>query len=249
MILTDIEIISGIFSLIFVVISAYIGLRIISKYFKLKKREFLFFGLTWIFVGELWWSSAVSFIFAVLTNNTLPELIYFFIGNVFIPLALPIWLVVFTEFRFKDNKKKLIIISLVIGAIYEIIFMVTLFTNIPVIGEMSSVVDAEYRNFVIVYLISVLLVFFITGMIFSLDSIKVRNPEIRLRGKFLIISFILFTIGAGLDGLKSFLFSDLSLLLFLVIDRILLILSALGFYIGFTMPDRIKNFFLKNQIN
>ena len=53
MALEQIEILNGIFSLIFVVISTYIGIRIASKYLKYKQNELILVGFTWILMCEI----------------------------------------------------------------------------------------------------------------------------------------------------------------------------------------------------
>ena len=47
MALQPIDIANGVFSLIFVLISILIGLTIISKYFKYKRRTYLLIGMTY----------------------------------------------------------------------------------------------------------------------------------------------------------------------------------------------------------
>ncbi len=49
------DIANGIILVIFCVISIYVGIRIISKYFEYKPREFILLGLTWICVVSPWY--------------------------------------------------------------------------------------------------------------------------------------------------------------------------------------------------
>jgi len=65
-----------------------------------------------------------------------------------------------------------------------------------------------------------------------------------LKGKFIILAMLFFAIGTGLDGLKPILFPDY-IGLVLVINRLILISSAITFYIGFTLPNWVKKLFLK----
>jgi hypothetical protein len=70
----------------------------------------------------------------------------------------------------------------------------------------------------------------ISGILIARQSIRSEKPEIKLKGKFLLIAFILFVIGA---------FADAVLLLTVItlpIIRIILISSSVLFYFGFILP-------------
>ena len=84
MALTLLESLNGIFSIIFIVISTFVGIRIASRYRELKDKLYLYVGLTWILLVESWWPSAISFIIALFDGVGLfnsPQL-YFVIGEV-----------------------------------------------------------------------------------------------------------------------------------------------------------------------
>jgi glucan phosphoethanolaminetransferase (alkaline phosphatase superfamily) len=246
MVLTPLEVLTGSFSLVTVVISTIIGLRIASKYFINKRRELLLVGFTWILLCEIWWSSAFSFLAALFTGVGFNPELYFTLGNLFVPVALLLWLTAYTDFLYKHKQKLILIIATITGVMYYFAFFYFIFNDVAVIGVMFNSVDAEYRSFALVYLISVLLVFLITGVNFARTSIRSDNVEIRLKGKFLLIAVILFTVGAALDGLKPFLFESI-LNVILIINRIILILSGLAFYSGFLLPRWIKDLILKEE--
>jgi len=88
MVLTPLEVLTGSLSLVTVVISTIIGLRIVSKYFAYKRRELLLVGFTWILLCEIWWSSAFSFLAALFTGVGFTPELYFTLGNLFVPVAL-----------------------------------------------------------------------------------------------------------------------------------------------------------------
>ena len=99
--------IGGIFSIIYVIINTYVGLRIAKKYFEVKQRVFLLVGITWVGLASPWWPSSVFFVIALidgvgLENN--PEL-YFLIGNLLIPFFLLLWIVAITDLLYKDKQK------------------------------------------------------------------------------------------------------------------------------------------------
>ncbi|MHA2326421.1 MAG: hypothetical protein ACXACB_13530, partial [Promethearchaeota archaeon] len=159
MVLTTLEVLTGSFSLVTVIISTIIGLRIVSKYFLYRKKELLLVGLTWILLCEIWWSSAFSFLAALFTGVGFSPELYFILGNLFVPIALLLWLTAYTDFLYKEKQKLILLIASIIGIIYYFTFFYFVFNDVAIIGEMFNSVDAEYRSFALVYLISVLLVF------------------------------------------------------------------------------------------
>lgn len=246
MVLTPLEILTGSLSLATVVISTIIGLRIVSKYFVNKRRELLFVGFTWVLLCEIWWSSAFSFLAALFTGAGFSEELYFTLGNLFVPVALFLWLTAYTDFLYKKKKKQILLIATITGLIYYIVFFYFIFNDVSIIGVMFNSVDAEYKSFALGYLISVLLVFLITGVNFARVSMRSDNTEIRLKGKFILLAVVLFFIGAALDGLKPLLFGSI-IDVILIINRIILILSGLAFYSGFLLPHWIKELILKEN--
>jgi len=90
-----------------------------------------------------------------------------------------------------------------------------------------------------IFLFSFILIFIITGIHFSLASLKSKNLEVKLKGKFLLLAFISFTIGASIEvlvHLNSFT---------VIITRSILISNAIEFYLGFIMPEWMKKSLLK----
>ena len=83
---------------------------------------------------------------------------------------------------------------------------------------------------------------FITGLILALKSLKVDNPAIKMRGKMIFLAIPSFTIGAALDSILGAVNPVL-----IVFIRIILILSAILFYLGFVLPEWFKKLFLKNK--
>jgi len=103
--LETIEFISGLFSLIIVVISVIVGLKIASKYFEHKQKTFILVGITWIGVVSPWYPSSVSFLLVLITGEALIPVIYFILGISFLPFFMFVWLTAFTEFLYKEKQK------------------------------------------------------------------------------------------------------------------------------------------------
>ncbi|TXT54739.1 MAG: conserved membrane protein of unknown function [Promethearchaeota archaeon] len=242
MALGSIEIINGIFTLIMVAIYLYLGLRIASRYFELDQSIYLYIGLTWILIAEPWYPSTLSFIISWFNNGegliNFP-MVFLTIGNVLLPLPLIAWMMAFTKMLYKEKQKIVIILFVILAIIYEILFFSFLFIDYTLLGTMVSPVDSSYGLFMTVVQLLLLIILLITGLRFGYATTRSEKREHIIKGRFLLLAFISFVVGAVFD-----VFSNFSLLL-LISARILLITSAIEFYIGFIYPEKIKIFFNK----
>ncbi|TFF89150.1 MAG: hypothetical protein EU548_07960, partial [Promethearchaeota archaeon] len=191
MVLLPLDYLNGILAIGAIVIAGLIGVHILSKFFTFKRQEFLFIGLLAFLITEPWWPAASSFIVALFNaGEGLPPEIYFIIGNVLIPVAIGIWLIAFTDLMQMGNKGKKIILTgaIIYGLIFEFLFFHLLFVDPTYIGELNGPIDVEYTGFVMAYLFSIVGIIWITGVIFGKQSLKSENPEIKLRGKLIILA-------------------------------------------------------------
>ena len=239
MVLELFDFVNGLFALIFIVISFIVGIRIAFNYFKHKRREFILMGLAWIGLSEPWWPSAISFILVLTTGKGLPFELYVIIGNIAIPASLFVWMIAFSDFFFKEQQKQVLIITIIFGIVFEIVFFYLLFTDPILIGELSGPIDVEYRHFALGFLLAILFIILIMGSIFAIVSIMSDNPEVKLQGKFLLIAFISYTIGGFFDAIHT-----LNIIGLLII-RTLMILSAIEWYMGFLLPNFVKKHLIK----
>ena len=233
------DFINGIFSVIFVFISLFVGLVIFLKYFKYKDKIYFYVGITWILISCPWWPSSLSFLIALSNGIGLSSQIYFLLGNVVIPLAIIFWFLAFTEFIYTEKRKLLLLIFTIYGLIFEIVLFILLFLNPNLIGTLNPPVDVSYKSFILVYLLSSVLIVAITGIMFARLSLKSKDPEVNLKGKFLVIAFITFLIGAILDSAIPL------TAVTIVLTRIILIISAVFWYGGFLLPRWMKKRVLK----
>ncbi|TXT67630.1 MAG: conserved membrane protein of unknown function [Promethearchaeota archaeon] len=235
--LTTQEIVNGIFSLLIVILSVSIGSYIASKYFKYDDKIFLYIGISWIGLNQGWYPSCISFLTTIISGMPIPDPLYFLIGNIGVPPLAFIWMIAMTDLMFEKRKTGILSIYGVFVAIYEIILILFLFIDPTLIGETTSAVDVKYSSFFGLYLIAIILIIMITGILFAAKSIKSENVGNRLKGKFLLIGFITYFIGAMADALLN-----LNIIL-LPIIRIVSIFSGFMFYLGWILPDSIKNKF------
>ncbi|MHA1489264.1 MAG: hypothetical protein ACTSRI_06380 [Promethearchaeota archaeon] len=84
-----------------------------------------------------------------------------------------------------------------------------------------------------------MLIILITGLLFGRETFKSDDPEIKLKGKMLILAFPSFAIGAILDATIPF------TAITLIIVRLILISSSIEFYGGFILPKWMKKLLLK----
>lgn len=239
--LSQIEILQGIFSLIFVAITFIIAIKIMLKYFEKRNRDFILFGLAWIGLSNPWIPDAITFIMILLTGSPLNPALYFIIGFAFFPVLIYCWMVAFASFVYEDKQKYILIMYAIISIIFEIAFFYLLFTDIDQLGVFKTPFQVEFGLMMIIFLIINGIYALVTGLLFSIRSIKIDNdPEINLRGKLLIVAFLSFSIAVIVDTtLGSF---DPVWIFF---NRILLMFSGVFFYMGFILPERIKKIFLK----
>ena len=233
------DILNGTFSLIFVLVSLIVGVIIASKYSQYKNRTLLLVGITWIGLTTPWLPSTISFLTTLITSSGLSPVIYFTIGNIASPFILVIWITAFTDLKFKNKQKLLVVIYSIIGVVYEIYLVFFLIVDPTIIGELTGIFDVTYRGLVLIFALFIVINMLITGILFGQESIHSKDSTVRLKGKFLIVAFISWCIGAIMDAALPL------NILTLTIARVILISSALEFYIGFILPRFIKELFLK----
>ncbi|TXT61045.1 MAG: conserved membrane protein of unknown function [Promethearchaeota archaeon] len=235
--LTINDILKGSLSLVFVIIAIIIGVRILTKYFSLKRKELITVGLTLIFLSSAWWGSAVSFVAYIFFGYSLNEFQFFLLGDAFIAIALISWIYSFTTLTYPEIKKPVLIIYFVIAIAYEIFLFSFLFIDPSVIGTIETF-NSDHSIIPLIFLLFCILTFLITGILFSRESMKSTDPKVRLKGKFILVGMVSFCFGAIFDAgipLES---------IWLILVRILLISSAIEYYIGFLLPKKLSDFFL-----
>ncbi len=238
MILEPLDYLNGTLSIIIVTTNIIVGINIASKYFQYKQREFLLIGIFWMGIASPWYPSSISFLVALATGEGLGIQIYLIFGDVLIPLLIVIWLAGITDLMYKNKQQSILIIASIYGIVFEIIFFYLLFTDITLLGELQGIVDVQYKAFLIFYILSVFIILLITGMLFSLDLLKSDDPELKLKGKLILIGLLSFLIGALLDASVPLNYITLP------ITRLILILSSVEFYAGFVLPEWTKKLFL-----
>jgi hypothetical protein len=239
-----IEILHGTFNLIVVIINLIIGVRIASKYFKYKQINLLLVGIAWIGLGSIYLPSSVKFLMIILMNYYISDTVAFILNHAFLPPFTLCWLIAITSLLNVNvlTRKLLIGGFCIISIILETTFFLFIFTrNLEGIGEFTGVFTIEWTVFSIIYLLFFALIVLLTGILFARESLKSENPEINLKGKFLLAAFISFIIGAFFEVI--FPLSYISI----IITRLILVSSSIEFYLGLLLPEWAKKIFLEKK--
>ena len=242
MILEPLVFLNGLLSTITVAIGTIVGIIIASKYFKFKRKEFMYIGLAIVGAYQPWWPTAVGFFSILFFNRPLTPTEYFIITTVCIPFFIVLWMIATTDMLNLSNKKILPITFLIIsvaGSLYVFIFALI---DPKQIGTLTGYFDAEYEIITLIYLLFMLLSIVVTGILFSVQSLKSDNPEVRLKGKLLISGFICYCVGGFMDAGTIHL-TELTI----IIARSILISSAFLLYLGLLLPNFVKKLFLRER--
>jgi hypothetical protein len=239
--LSGFEIFYGSFTFVSVIISTILGLFIMLRYRKYKQVDLLLVGITWILLASPYWSDAIQFITVMLFSTEISPPLYFFLANAFIAPMHITWIYILTNYLFKRHQKKLTMLFGIEAVIFELAFLIIFIVNPLLIGDQISTFVVEWALWIQIYLLFSIILFLITGFLFARASLKTEDPEIKLKGKFLIVAFLTFTIGTIIDVIGAG--GSTEIIIFLA--RTFVIISSICFYIGFTLPKFIKDIFLK----
>ncbi len=230
----------GVISIISVLITIILGTRLLLKYYKFKDKNLLFVSLAYLLIWSAWWPSSISFVIYIFAGIGLPFVLYIFIGNFFLPIALFLWVIPMFNFLSVKGKKK--IIGYILCLAYLVVFeaaVIYYVLNPDQLGYLRNPLVPMYAFSFYFLMMPLILVFVILGLLFARESFKSDKPEIRLKGRFLAIAFIIIVVGVILE---IFLPGDY----FLLISRSIIVIGMVLLFIGFVMPKWIKALFVKS---
>jgi len=232
---------SGIFGFLAVIIAWLYGGITLYKYIKTKEKILFYFFLAIIFTMSPWYPSGLGYIYWVITGQEIAYPFYVLIGTVTVPIALLSWLQIYMPALHEKYKRVVTWIVFCFSIVFYIYIFYFLFfaSGAPVvnlIGIKESAIDIDYKGLALGFLAFSLLISTITGNDFAIASLKEKdNPLIVWKGRFLLLSFNLFAIGAIGDGFIPL--SPATLIIF----RTLMMLSSTFYYIGFILPGWVKH--------
>jgi hypothetical protein len=239
-VLDDLTQLSGIFGFLAVAIAWLYGGIVLYKAIKTKEKILYFFFLAVIFTISPWYPSGLGYIYWLITREALTYPIYVLMGTIGAPIALYAWLQIYMPALHPKHKNIAVVISLIISLAFYVYLIYFLFfaSGAPVVGLIGikdSAIDISYKGFVLIFLALSLIISTVTGNEFAIASIKEKNnPLIVWKGRFLILSFNFFTIGAIGDGFLPLTPATL------IIFRVFMMFASTFYYIGFIMPGWMK---------
>jgi hypothetical protein len=233
--LTQLEILQGSLGLIWVLIAIFIGLKAISRAIAINRtRDLITVGLSYIFVSSAWFGVAFQFISYGFFDVKLDAFTYLMVANVLIPLAIICWIWSYCEILKPKSRKILLIVFFGFAITWELTLIIGLLIDVSLVGTLNSTFDSSHSPLLLIFTLTGIFMFLITGIIFAVKSMRLDDPEVQWKGRFLLLAWISFGIGAILD-------SALPLnALTIIIIRIILISSAIEFYFGFFLPKKIS---------
>jgi len=238
--LDDLTQLSGIFGFIAVVIAWFYGIIVLIKYVKTKEKMLFYFFLAIIFTMSPWYPSGLGYIYWLFTRQEIAYQVYVLLGTIGVPIALFSWLQIYMPTLHQKQKDLVTMVIICLTILFYIYLFISVFfaPGAPVedlIGIKRNPIDIDYKGFILVFLAISLLISTITGNDFSIASLKVKdNPAILWKGRFLIISFNLFAIGAIGDGFIPL--TPVTLIIF----RTFMMISSTTYYIGFILPKWMR---------
>ncbi|MFX1259894.1 MAG: hypothetical protein ACFFAN_18750 [Promethearchaeota archaeon] len=231
--------VSGIFGIIALFTVFLLSIIILNKAIETKQRILYLLFFSVILAIAPWYPSGLSYIYWLIAGKEISYQFYVLLGTIFIPISIHIWLIIYMTV-FPRKKKNLI---LTIYACFSLLFYIYLFyflffaLGAPVeymIGIKRNPIDITYKGFVAIYLAISGVTAIVTGLDFSIKSMKSEIIEVKWKGRFFLCCIILSSIGGTADA-----FLTLSLT-GLVITKIILLLSSFFYYLGFIIPKFIK---------
>ena len=239
-VLDDLTQLSGIFGFLAVAIAWLYGGIVLYKYIQSKEKLLLYLFLAIIFTMSPWYPSGFGYIYWLITRQELVYPAYVLIGTIGAPIALISWIQIYMPAMHNKYRDMATLIAICLSLAFYIYLFYFLFLapGAPidtVIGIKRSAIYIDYKGFILVFLAVSLLISLLSGNDFAIASLKVKdNPMIKWKGRFLIISFNLFAVGAIGDGFIPLTAATL------IVFRVFLVLASTFYYLGFILPKWMK---------
>ena len=198
---------------------------------------FCLFGLS---IVSPWYPSGIGYFYWIITGKIIAYQIYIILGTTGFPIIALSWSYIYTSLLYPHWKKYVLIIWGIISIIFYLYLFYFLFfaPGAPIdtmIALKKTELDIEYKAFVLIYIGIVIIITGPTFFHFAIVSMRTKDdPKIQWRGRLILLASIFYLIVAPMDALFT------PTPIFLVIIRIILLMAALFFYMGFVMPDWVQ---------
>ena len=220
----------------------YVAIKIIITYFEVKNKILLYIGLSIMGLAIPWSGHAVSFISYVFFDVTISMELYFLLHGIYIPISLFFWIggCLFLSNVKPSTRKMIIIITGVLYAIFDIIYIIIIFTDTTILGSPLNEIQVDYAIFSEIYLLYAIIQTIVLGLWMGRRALRSDDRRIQLKGKFLLCSFSIFAFASFLEVMIPIIF-------IIILARILVTFNAILLYGGFLLPKWMERLFLKDE--
>ncbi len=224
------------FRLGLVIIGYILSFKFFAKYSSFNREEYKYVGLSWLTFTTGYIPGVVVFLSLILFNYSGEFLILFLICNVYLsPFVALFWFYAVACINYPKSKNIIKWISIVVCIVFEIfaLYINLFFPNL--IGTMQSRFEFQYGMPIMIFISILFVITLITGIQLSIIGMRSSDKEIRLKGRFLLVAFIMLFFGGISDAMLETINP-----IFGIIAKLFLILSVFTYYYGFFLPKWLK---------
>lgn len=232
----------GIVTVVYVIFITFQAVLLISKYRKIKNKTLIYAGLSAFGLSTAWAGVAMNFI-CIICFDLVPSMeLYFLVHGAYLPISNFFWVMTALSLSNKKSyvRKRITIISGIFYMLLEIIYVTIIFTDTTILGTPINEIQVDYAPFGELFLLYCLVMMTILGLWMAKQALKSSERKIKLKGKLLLGSFILFAFSAVLEIM-------IPIIPIIVLARILVIICAFLFYGGFVLPKWMEKIFLRKN--
>ena len=239
--LTDMQIFTGILTIIYIVIDIFVGFLFFNKIKQTntQKRIMGVMGFFVITLSSPWWPVAIQFIVFAAFDIILTAQSYFFLTYWLVPLGMILWLWVVYELEFKKSKayRAFYIYSAITCVGFYIIIMYNLFVNTDLVGTKEGYMSVSFGQTAILLSVYGLTINLISGVVFfqKVRKSKPESKEPTLKALFMLLGFVFFTFSAVFQTVSVSEAAWMQVLL-----KVTAVLSAVCFYFLFFLPKILR---------
>ena len=229
----------GIVTVFYVIVITIEAMILIAKYRKIKNKTLLYTGLSAFGLATAWAGVAMNFISIIFFDVTPSMEIYFLVHGAYLPISNYAWVMTSLSLskRKSYSRRRIAIITGIFYMLLEVIYIMIIFTDTTILGTPINEIQVDYAPFSELFLLFCLVMMTILGFWMAKQAMKSTDRKIRLKGKLLLSSFILFAISAVLEIM-------IPIIPIIVLARILVVICALLFYGGFVLPKWMERILL-----
>lgn len=238
--LTPIFMATGILSVIWVGFGTLIGILFLKKYYTLKYRPMLLWGLCWLLLMKFWWPYAINFILILIEGDLLPIKIIALIALTTSPVHFILWMAAWADIMYEKQFKLSVSIMLIYGVVFQIIFWTLFFIDVSFILVLNSPFDYTFVGVIQLLIFGELITFVLSAMLLYIKGRTSLDPIIRVKRLLFFLHSLAFFIGVMLDVA----FSDF---VTIMVSRIVMMVAPLCLYLSETYPKGMEKVLLRNQ--